>query len=102
MKLVELFKLEPGFPEQRRKLRVALETGKITEETELLTALRLVFGSPDYIDSENTRAIIMTAKLRGPEFGIPGRNVREILWLLERVEREHEKKLQRESAKPAP
>jgi hypothetical protein len=46
MKLAKLFKQGPYYAESRQKLSAAIEAGKITEETDVPTALRLVFGPP--------------------------------------------------------
>jgi hypothetical protein len=92
MKLAKLFKQGLPYAETRRMLGAAMGAGKITEETDVLTALRLVLGSPDYLDSHNTLAIMMAVKFRGPEFGFPVHNARELLWLLERLDREYELK----------
>jgi hypothetical protein len=92
MKLVALSKQEPPFAEYRKKLRAAIEAGKITEETDLPIALRLAFGPTGYLDSHNTLSIMVAVKIRGPEFGFPIHNVRELLWLLEQLDREYELK----------
>jgi len=78
-------------------LGAAIEAGKVTEETDVPTAMRLVFGPPDYLDSHNTLAIIMAVKFRGPEFGFPVHNARELMWLLERLDRQYELKHQKQS-----
>lgn len=97
MKWAKLFKEGPPYAETRQKLSAAIEAGKITEETEVPTALRMVFGPPDHHDSHNTLAIMMAIKLGGPKFDFPVHNARELLWLLERLDRQYELKHQKQS-----
>ena len=79
-------------------LGTAIEAGKITEETDVPTALRLVFGPPGHLDSHNTIPIIMAVKFSAPEFGFPVHNARELLWLLERIDRQYELKHKKQPA----
>ena len=72
-------------------LSAAIEAGKITEETDVATAVRQVFGPPGDLDSRNAH-ILIAVEFRGPEFGFPVHNARELLWLLERLDREYELK----------
>jgi len=92
MKLAEILKQGPPYAEARRKLKAAVEVGKITEETDVPAALRLVFGPLDSAIPNESLDIILALDIHGPELGIPARNVRELIWLLERVDRQHEQK----------
>ena len=92
MRLAKLFKQGPRYEEARQKLTAAVDACQISEETDVASALRLVFGPPDSFPPNESIDIVVAIMTHAPEFGIPARNVRELLWLLERVDREHERK----------
>ena len=86
MKLVELVKPEAPFTEVRRKLRAAIAAGKITEDTETSEALKLILtDSLDFVE------FAMLWEEQGAEDSLPG-TVRNLLWRLDRLDREHESK----------
>lgn len=80
------FKEKAPFGYYRKKVRAALEAGRISEDTGLLAALRVVFGFHDFHDSDDTIRIMSIVEIHGPEFAFPVSNAREVLWLLERLE----------------
>ena len=102
MGLLDIFKFdffkeeETPFVEYLAHLRTALGAGAISEETRLLAALRTVFGFPDFHDSDHTVAILSIVEKHGPDFAFPVRSVRELLWLMERLERAHGRQRQME------
>jgi|SRR5208283_3199778 len=97
MKWPKLFKQGPPYAETRQKLCAAIESGKITEETDVATAVRLVFGPRDHLDSHNLAVLMVLIKLDGSGFDFPVHNARELLWLLERLDRRYELKHQKQS-----
>ena len=88
MKLAEISKQEPPFAGARRKLRAAIEAGKITEETDASAALQLIFAS----DSLNLVEFVMALGEQGAEDFLPSRTVGELLWRLERLDEQYEAK----------
>ena len=86
MKSKKLPKREPPYSDSRRKISAAMEAGKISEETNVPTALRLV------VDPHYALALTMIIKKRGKEFAFPVGDVRGLIWLLERLDREYERK----------
>ena len=90
MKLKELPKREPPYSDIRREISTAMEAGKISEETDVPTALRQV-GDPHY-----ALVLTMIIKKRGKEFVFPVGDVRGLIWLLERLDRQYERKRKKE------
>jgi hypothetical protein len=86
MKLTGLFKQEPPFTDTRRKLRSAIAAGKTTEDADADTALRLILDSPDLVE------FAMAIEERESESDLTSRTVRDLLWHLDRLDRDYERK----------
>ena len=93
MKLAKLFKPETPIAEYRQKLRDAIEAGKISEDTDAATALLSNVDSLDVVELE------IVFEERGEESDLSGRTVRELLWQLDRLNREYEVERERELSK---
>lgn len=85
MKLTGLFKQEPPFTDIRRKLRSAIAAGKTSEDTDAATALRLILDSLDAVE------LAMAIEERGGESDLFSHTVRDLLWHLDRLDRDYER-----------
>jgi len=81
MKLAELFKPQSPFDEARRKLRVAIDAGKITEDEDASAAFDRVFDSLEKLE------LVLALEESGGKAPFPPGTVRELLWWLDRVDR---------------
>ena len=84
MKLAEVFKQRALFSEIRRKLTAAIEAGKITKQTDASAALRVVLDSLDVVE------LVMVLEEQGEGDDFSACNVGELLWRLDRLDREYE------------
>ena len=89
MKLTELIKARTPFGDARRKLRAAIDAGRIAEDEDASAAFELVFDSLDRVE-----LVLALEELGGKTYLSPG-TVRDLLWGLDRLDRsylrEHEK-----------
>jgi len=83
MKLAELFKQEPPFREACRKLRAAIEVGKVAKETDAFAALQLV------LDSLHTVELVMGLEERGEEGLLRSHTAGDLLSRLDHLDHEY-------------
>jgi acyl carrier protein len=83
MKVAELFRQEPPFSEARRKLRAAIEAGKIAEDADAYAALDLVLDSLDKVE------LVMGLEEREADKFLRLRTVGNLLSLLDGLDGEY-------------
>jgi hypothetical protein len=84
MKLADILKHEPPFADLRRKLREAIEAGKIHETDPAVTAVAKV------LDSLDLTVFAMTMEEFGGGTIVEDRNVHTLLWHLELLDQHYE------------
>jgi hypothetical protein len=82
MKLAELFKQRPPYSDARRKLRAAIDAGKVAEDANAFAALELISDSP-----ERDELVLALMELGGKTY-LSG-TIRELLWGLDRLDRNY-------------
>ena len=82
MKLADLFKRQSPYTDARRKVRAAIDAGKVAEDANAFGALELIFGSP-----ERDELVLALVELGGKTY-LSG-TVRELSWGLDRLDRNY-------------
>jgi len=83
MKLAELFKPRSPFGDARRKLRAAIEAGRIAEDADASAALQLVFDSLERVE------LVMGLEERGDGIHLPSSTVAGLLSRLDHLDHEY-------------
>jgi hypothetical protein len=82
MRIAELFKQRSPHSDARRKVRAAIDAGKVAEDANAFAALELIFDCP-----ERDELVLALVELGGKTY-LSG-TVRELLWGLDRLDRNY-------------